>query len=99
MSDILLGKNTKYPISLSPMSEDVIEEGDLLGHISNLRYQDYNLQDLEKFPQFQADKYMCKNPDPITLAETIVLQDWITKLSLSGLLNLLRIPHLAEVLN
>ena len=53
------------------MSQDVIEEGDLLGNILNLLYQDYNLQDPEKFPQFQADKYLCKKPDPITLAETI----------------------------
>lgn len=66
--DIPLVKNEKYHILLPPMSEDVIEQGDLLGHISILRYQDYNLQDLEKFPQFQADKYMCKRPDLITLA-------------------------------
>lgn len=45
-------KNTKYPIPLPPMSKDVIEEGDLLGNIPNLRYQDYNLEDPEKFPQF-----------------------------------------------
>lgn len=54
------------------MSEDVIEEGDLQGNIPNLCYQDYNLQDPEKFPQFHADKYLCKKPHPITLAESIV---------------------------
>ena len=36
MLDIPLGKNTKYPIPLPPMSEDVIEEGDLLGSIPNI---------------------------------------------------------------
>lgn len=41
--DVPLMKNMKYPIPLPPMSEDVIEEGDLLGQISILRYQDYNL--------------------------------------------------------
>ena len=47
-----LVKNTKYPIPLPTMSEDVIEEGDLLKSILNLQYQDYNLQDPLKFPQF-----------------------------------------------
>lgn len=73
--NIPLGKNTKYPIPLPPMFEDVIEEGDLLGSIPNLRYQDYNLQDPEKFPQFQADQYICRKLDPITLAKIIAPQD------------------------
>ena len=47
---IQLAKHAKYPIPLLPMSEDVIEEGTLLGQILNLKYQDYNLLDLEKFP-------------------------------------------------
>lgn len=34
--EVPLMKNVKYPIPLPPMSEDVIEEGDLLGHIPNL---------------------------------------------------------------
>ena len=41
--DIQLAKNSKYPIPLPPMSEDVQQEGALLGHIPNLKYQDYNL--------------------------------------------------------
>ena len=41
--DIQLIKNMKYIIPLPPMSEDVFEEGGLLGHIQNLKYQDYNL--------------------------------------------------------
>lgn len=88
-----LVKNTKYPILLPPMFDDVIEEGDLLGHIPNLQYQDYNLQDTEKFPKFQVDKYLCKKPDLITLIETIVPRDQIEKLAPSGLLNLLKISH------
>ena len=47
--DIQLSKNAKYPIPLSLMSEDVLEEGALLGHIPTLKYQDYNLLDPEKF--------------------------------------------------
>jgi hypothetical protein len=53
--DIQLTKHAKFPIPLPPMSEDVIEEGTLLGQIPNLKYQDYNLLDPEKFLQFQAD--------------------------------------------
>ena len=34
--EIPLAKNEKYPIPLPPMSEDVIEEGDLLGNIPYL---------------------------------------------------------------
>ena len=48
--EVHLVKNAKYLIPLRPMSEDVAEEGELLEHIPNLKYQDYNLQDLEKFP-------------------------------------------------
>ena len=47
--DVPLVKNAKYHIPLPPMFEDVVEEGDLLGHIPILRYQDYNLQDPKKF--------------------------------------------------
>lgn len=41
--EVHLAKNAKYPIPLPPMFEDVVEEGQLLEHISNLKYQDYNL--------------------------------------------------------
>ena len=50
--NIQLAKNAKYPIPLPSMSEDVLEEGVLLGHIPTLKYHDYNLLDPEKFPQF-----------------------------------------------
>ena len=56
------------------MSEDVIEEGDLLENIPQLRYQDYNLRDPKKYPQFQADQYMTKKNDLITQVEKIVPQ-------------------------
>lgn len=78
------------------MSEDVIEEGMLLGQISNLKYQDYNLLDPEKFPQFQADQYMCRRIELVTNIEVIAPQKWIEKLAHSGLLNLLCILHFAR---
>jgi hypothetical protein len=93
--NIHLAKHAHYPIPLPPMSKDVIEEGTLLGQIPNLKYQDYNLLDLEKFPQFQADRYMCRRIDPVMNAKTLALQEWIEKLPPPGLLNLLRIPHFA----
>ena len=34
------------------MSEDVEEEGSLLGYVNDLKYRDYNLLDHIKFPQF-----------------------------------------------
>ena len=49
---VQLPRGAKYPTPLVPMSEDFLEEGDLLANIPQLRYQDYNLQDPEKFPQF-----------------------------------------------
>ena len=36
---------------------------------------------------------MCKKIDPITKAEVLAPQSWIEKLTPSGLLNLLLIPH------
>lgn len=68
---IQLAKHTKYPIPLLSMSEDVLEEGALLRQISNLKYHDYNLLDLKKFPQFQADRYMYKKIDPVTQVEVL----------------------------
>lgn len=47
---IYLTRSAKYLIPLPPMLEDVKEEGALLGHIPGLKYQDYNLQDPDKFP-------------------------------------------------
>lgn len=91
--EVQLPKSAKYPMHLPPMSEDVIEEGDLLANIPQFRYQDYNLQDLEKYPQFQPDQYFIRQIDPITQVEKIVPQDWITSLAPSGLLKLLNIPH------
>ena len=41
--EVHLVKNVKYIIPLPPMSEAVAEEGELLEHILNLKYQDYNL--------------------------------------------------------
>ena len=75
------------------MSEDILEEGALLGHIQNLKYQEYNLQDPKNFSQFQDDQYMCKRIDLATQAEVLASQDWIERLAPSSLLNLLRIPH------
>lgn len=91
--EIQLIKNAKYPIPLPPMSEDVVEKGALLGKIPNFKYQDYNLQDQEKFSQFWADQYMSKRDDLITQDEVLAPQEWIEKLAPSGLLNLQRIPH------
>lgn len=65
----------------------------MLGHISTLKYQEYNLLDPEKFPQFQADWYMCERTNPMTNVEHLALQEWIEKLTTSGLLNLLCILH------
>lgn len=70
----------------------------LLRHISNLKYQDYTLLDVEKFPQFQADMYMCKNIDLVTQVEVLALQEWIEKITPSRLLNLLRILHFTHSL-
>ena len=94
--DIQLAKHAKYPIPLSPMSEDVIEEGSPLGQILNLKYQVYIILDPEKYPHFHVDRYMCRRVDPITNVETLAPQEWIEKLAPSGLLNLLCIPHFAH---
>ena len=61
----------------------------------NLKYQDYNLLDPEKFPQFQAERYMCRIIVPVTNNGMLAPQEWIENLALSGLLNLLCIPHFA----
>ena len=64
-----------------------------MGHVNNLKYQDYNLLDHIKFPQFQVDQYMAIIVKPTTKVEALTLQAWIASLQPSGLLNLLQIPH------
>jgi hypothetical protein len=41
--EVQLPKSAKYPMPLPPMFEYVVEEGDLLAIIPQIRYQDYNL--------------------------------------------------------
>lgn len=36
--EVQLPKSAKYPMPLPPMSEDVVEEGDLLANIPQLKY-------------------------------------------------------------
>ena len=47
---IQLSSMERYPVPLSLMCEDVEEEGSLLGHVNDLKFQDYNLLDHIKFP-------------------------------------------------
>ena len=68
---IQLSSKARYPVPLPPMSEDVEEEGSLLGHVNDLKYQDYNLLDHVKFPQFQVDQYMAMTVNPATKVEAL----------------------------
>ena len=52
---IQLSAKAKYLVPFPSMSEDVDEEGSLLGYVNDLKYQDYNLLDHIKFPQFQVN--------------------------------------------
>lgn len=75
------------------MSEDVEEEGSLLGYVNDFKNQDYNLLDHIKFPQFQIDQYLAMTVNPATKIEALTLHAWIALLQPSGFLNLLQIPH------
>ena len=90
---IQLSSKATYPMPLPPMSEDVEEEGSLLGHVNDLKYQDYNLLGQFKFPYFQVDHYMMMTVNPTTKVEAPALQAWIASLQPSRLLNLLQIAH------
>ena len=47
---VSLSVKAKYPVPLPPMSKDVEMEGSPLVYINDLKYQDYNLLDHNKFP-------------------------------------------------
>ena len=47
---IQLSAKAKYLVPLPLMSEDVEEEGSLLGYVNDLKYKDYKLLDHIKFP-------------------------------------------------
>ena len=81
---------------LRSMSEDVEEEGSLLGYVNDLKYQDYNLLDHIKFPQFQVNQYMAMTMNLATKVEALTPQAWIASLQPSGLLNLLQIPYFGK---
>ena len=68
---IQLSSKARYPVPLPPMSEDVEEEGSLLGHVNDLKYQDYNLLDHIKFSQFQVDQYMAMTVNPTTKVKAL----------------------------
>ena len=53
------------------MFKDVEEEGSLLWYVNDLKYQDYNLLDNIKFPQFQVDQYMSMTVNPTTEVEVL----------------------------
>ena len=86
----------KITVGRQLIQKPINTEGTLLEQISNLKYQDDNLLDPEKFPQFQDNQYMCRRIDPVTKVEVLAPQEWIEKLTPSGLLNLLRISHFAR---
>ena len=79
------------------MSKEVEEEGSLLGHVNDLKFQDYNLLDHIKFPQFQVDQYMAMTVNPAIKVEALTPQSWIAPLQPSGLLNLLQSPTLVVI--
>ena len=62
------------------MLEDIEEEGLLLGYINDLKYQDYNVLDHIKFPQFQVDQYMSMSMNPAMKVEALTPQDLIASL-------------------
>lgn len=55
------------------MSEDVEEEGSLLGYVNDLKYQDYNLLDHIKFPHFKVDQCMSTTMNSMTKVEALSL--------------------------
>lgn len=68
---IQLSSKARYLVPLLPMSEDVEEEGSLLGYVNDLKYQDYSLLDHVKFPPFQVDQYMAMTINPATKVEAL----------------------------
>jgi hypothetical protein len=93
---VQLFEKAKYLVPLPPMSEDVEEEGSLLGYVNDLKYHDYNLLDHIKFPLFQVNWYMAMIVNPAIKVEALTTQDWIASLQPSGLLNLLQILHFGQ---
>lgn len=68
----------------------------MLGHVNDLKYQDYNLLDHVKFPQFQVDQYMVMTINLATKVEALTPQALIALLQPSWMLNLLQIPHFGQ---
>ena len=69
------------------MLEDVDEEGSLLGYVNDLKYQEYNFLDHNKFHQFQVDQYMAMTVNLAMKVEALIPQAWIAPLQPLGLLN------------
>ena len=68
---IQISAKAKYLMSLPSMSEDIKEEGLLLGYVNDLKNEDYNLLDHIKFPQIQVDQYLSMTLNPVMKVEAL----------------------------
>lgn len=57
-SNLKLQKKPKYTIVMSDIPLGVEIQGNLLGKISRMKYDDHDLADTKKFPQFRIPYYM-----------------------------------------
>lgn len=73
--------------------DDIIFEGMHLGRVPNLKFEDWDLADHEKFPHLETMQLM--KPKKNTMVGVIELepQKWLCRVEKAGLLNLLWVPH------
>lgn len=60
----ILAKLPKHKIKVLAVLLGVEVEGNMLGHVDNLKYVDHDVQDIAKLPDFAKEKYMVANPQP-----------------------------------
>jgi len=77
------------------LPDDIMFEGTHLGHVPNMKFEDWDLADHEKFPHLEAKNLMKKNT--MGVVTTLEPWKWLCGVEMVGLLNLLWVPHFHHV--
>ena len=91
--EVRIPKNARYTVPIPPIDSRVKENGDLVGYAAVVKFVDYNLGDGKTYPHFKPDQYLKIEKNPWTGRNECVPLPHVQILELSGLLNLLRLPH------
>lgn len=73
------------------LPEGVLFEGTVVGHVSTINFEDWDLADTKKFPHLETSELMEQSTEGVVT--TLQPRAWLHGVEEVGLLHLLSIPH------